>query len=193
MPSSLRRCLSDASMIIIRATNSGERAWRDEYLKYVPFRVRSIHFPNSMNPFFIFFFAFFVWFSTHFQWKIKNVWVLFWGAKFTQNVAPIVTTHISDVMSAIYSTLLASFFSRSCSSLFCCWRKRSRLFFSFGGHIKPNSSNNFTMPLDRYTCALYSWTIPICLFHMRIIQIESLFPANVIAWNLGGPTYRKFN
>lgn len=35
MPTSLRRCLSDVSMIIVRATNSGERAWREEYLKYV--------------------------------------------------------------------------------------------------------------------------------------------------------------
>lgn len=33
MPNSLRRCLSDVSMIIVRATNSGERAWREEYLK----------------------------------------------------------------------------------------------------------------------------------------------------------------
>lgn len=78
-----------------------------------------------------------------FKWKIFCV--LFWGAKFTQNFAPIVTTHtISDVMSVIYSTLL--FFL----VLFCCWRKRSRfssLF--FGRHIKPNSSNNFAMRLDR--------------------------------------------
>lgn len=35
MPASLKRCLSDVSMIIVRATNSGERAWREEYLKCV--------------------------------------------------------------------------------------------------------------------------------------------------------------
>lgn len=35
MPNTIRRCFSDVSMIIVRATNSGERAWREEYLKYV--------------------------------------------------------------------------------------------------------------------------------------------------------------
>lgn len=41
MPASLRRCLSDVSMIIVRATNSGERAWREEYLKFVPYTINS--------------------------------------------------------------------------------------------------------------------------------------------------------
>lgn len=29
----LRRCISEVSMIVFRATHSGERAWREEYLK----------------------------------------------------------------------------------------------------------------------------------------------------------------
>lgn len=41
MPASLRRCLSDVSMIIVRATNSGERAWREEYLKCVQYTSHS--------------------------------------------------------------------------------------------------------------------------------------------------------
>lgn len=30
----LKRCISEMSMIVFRATHSGERAWREEYLKY---------------------------------------------------------------------------------------------------------------------------------------------------------------
>lgn len=29
----LKRCISEMSMIVFRATHSGERAWREEYLK----------------------------------------------------------------------------------------------------------------------------------------------------------------
>lgn len=44
MPTTLRRCLSDVSMIIVRATNSGERAWREEYLKYVLWKSSHLFF-----------------------------------------------------------------------------------------------------------------------------------------------------
>lgn len=49
MPNSLRRCLSDVSMIIVRATNSGERAWREEYLKYVPLVNEIIPFVETLQ------------------------------------------------------------------------------------------------------------------------------------------------
>lgn len=35
--SNIKRCLSQVSMIVFRANSSGERAWHEEYLKYVLF------------------------------------------------------------------------------------------------------------------------------------------------------------
>lgn len=37
--SNIKRCLSQVSMIVFRANSSGERAWREEYLKYVLFMI----------------------------------------------------------------------------------------------------------------------------------------------------------
>lgn len=43
--SGLRRALSQVSMLVVKATTSGETAWREELQKYVPFHPQFFLFP----------------------------------------------------------------------------------------------------------------------------------------------------
>lgn len=142
MPTSLRRCLSDVSMIIVRATNSGERAWREEYLKYVQCMRSNLCFPiENQFPFvlfLLFFFVclvFFVWFS-HLQLKLDCSLSYFRSAESSVKNVFIVTAHsLRHVSVNLLFTHRFVFFTL----ILLFWRM---WIFLFGSSSSSSSGNN---------------------------------------------------